>query len=88
MRLKSGHDWTPVHTSWGYSRIQAALANVGHEVGRGKIANLLQEHGLEPAPECDRHTPWSTFLKAHWECLVATDFFSIEVPTIRSLVTD
>ena len=30
---------------------------------------------------------WSTFLKAHWECLTATDFLSIEVFTIRGLVT-
>ena len=60
---------------------------MGHEVGRGTIANLLREHGLEAAPERDRHTPWSTLLRAHRECLVATDFFSIEVPTIRGLVT-
>jgi hypothetical protein len=32
--------------------------------------NILREHGIEPAPERDRHTRWSTFLKAHWECPV------------------
>jgi hypothetical protein len=59
--------------SWGYTRIRGALANVGHQTGRGTIANILREHGIEPAPERDRHTRWSTFLKAHWECLTATD---------------
>jgi len=73
--------------SWGYTRIRGALANLGHQVGRGTIANLLREHGIEPAPERDRHTRWSTFLKAHWECLTATDFLSVEVHTIRGLVT-
>src|SRR5450756_3167729 len=31
--------------------------------------------------------PWSTFLRAHRECLVATDFLTLEVCTIRGLVT-
>lgn len=31
--------------------------------------------------------PNPTFLKAHWECLVATDFLSVEVCTIKGLVT-
>jgi len=73
--------------SWGYTRIQGALTNVGHRVGRGTIANILLENGIEPAPERDAHTRWSTFLKAHWECLVATDFLSVEVCTIKGLVT-
>ncbi len=55
--------------SWGYTPIRGALANLGHEVGRGTIAKVLREHGIEPSPERDRHTRWSTFLKAHWECL-------------------
>ena len=49
--------------SWGYTRIKGALANLGHAVGRGTIANILKEHGIEPAPERDKHTSWSSFLK-------------------------
>jgi hypothetical protein len=73
--------------SWGYTRIQGALANLGHEVGRGTIANTLREQGIDPAPERGKHTSWSTFLKAHWECVAATDFFTVEVCTARGLVT-
>ena len=47
---------------WGYRRIQGALANLGHEVARGMIANMLKEHGLEPAPERERKTTWKEFL--------------------------
>jgi hypothetical protein len=36
--------------SWGYTRIRGALGNSGHQVGRGTIANILKENGLEPAP--------------------------------------
>jgi len=68
---------------WGYSRIQGALANLGHRVGRSTIRRILKEHGLEPAPQ--RHTPWSVFLKAHWEAIAAADFFTVEAWTLRGL---
>jgi putative transposase len=71
----------------GYTRIRGALTNLGHQVGRGTIANILWDNGIEPAPERDAHTRWSTFLNAHWECLTATDFMSVEVCTIKGLVT-
>jgi putative transposase len=73
--------------SWGYTRIQGAIANLGHEVARGTIANILRANGIDPAPERDKHTSWSTFLRAHRECLAATDFLTVEVCTIRGLVT-
>ena len=73
--------------SWGYTRIQGALANLGHKVGRGTIANVLREQGIDPAPERGKRTSWSTFLKAHWDSIAATDFFTVEVLTVRGLVT-
>lgn len=73
--------------SWGYTRTQGALANLSHEVGRTTIANTLRDQGIEPAPERGRRTSWRTFLKAHWECIAATDFFTVEVCTIQGLVT-
>jgi hypothetical protein len=30
---------------------------------------------------------WSTFLKAYWECLAASDLLSVEVCIMRALVT-
>jgi transposase InsO family protein len=70
---------------WGYRRIQGALANLGHEVARGTIANLLKEHGLEPAPERERKTTWKEFLCRHREVMVAADFFTVEAWTRRGL---
>jgi putative transposase len=34
--------------TWGYTRIQGALKNVGHRVGRSTIARILKAHGLPP----------------------------------------
>lgn len=72
---------------WGYTRIQGASANLSHKVGRGTIANVLRRNGIEPAPERSQRTTWSTFLKAHWKVLAASDFFSVEVWTARGLET-
>ena len=72
---------------WGYTRIQGALANLNHKVGRGTIANVLKRNGIEPAPERSRRTPWSTFRKAHWKVLAASDFLTVEVWTGKGLVT-
>src|SRR5215813_7301502 len=66
---------------WGYTRIQGALANLNHRVGRRTIANVLKRNGIEPGPERTRRTAWSTFLKAHWKVLAASDFLTVEVWT-------
>ena len=71
---------------WGYTRIQGALANLSHKVGRGTVANVLKRSGIEPAPGRSKRTTWSTFLKAHWKVFAASDFFSVEVWTPRGLV--
>jgi hypothetical protein len=36
---------------WGYRRIQGALSNLGHQIARCSIAQILQRHGIEPVPE-------------------------------------
>lgn len=59
------------------------LQVLGHRVSRTTIANILKEHGLEPAPQ--RHAPWSVFLNAHWKSIAATDFFTVEAWTPRGL---
>jgi transposase InsO family protein len=70
---------------WGYTRIQGALQNVGHRVGRSTIARILKVHGLPPVPQ--RPTSWQTFLRAHWGAIAGADFFTTEVWTWRGLVT-
>src|SRR5216684_2205283 len=81
--VRMAHD----NPGWGYTRIQGALGNLGHRVGRGTVANVLKRSGIEPSPERSKRTTWSTFLKAHWKVLAASDFLTVEVWTGRGLVT-
>jgi hypothetical protein len=69
----------------GATRIQGALENVGHRVGRSTIRRIMKAAGLLPVPQ--RPTSWQTFLRAHWGAIAAADFFTTEVWTWRGLVT-
>jgi hypothetical protein len=72
---------------WGYDRIAGALANLGYEICDQTVGNVLQRHGLPPAPERKRTATWSAFIRAHLALLVGTDFFTAEMLTLRGLVT-
>src|ERR1700681_3644971 len=73
--------------SWGYDRIVGALANLGHEVSDQMVGNVLQRHGLPPASDRKHTTTWAAFIRAHLALLAGTDFFTVEVLTLRGLVT-
>jgi hypothetical protein len=73
--------------TWGFDRIQGALANLGHHVSDQTVGNILKQHGIEPADQRKRPTQWATFLKAHWDVLAAIDFTTMEVWTKGGLVT-
>ena len=72
---------------WGYDRIAGALANLGYRVCDQTVGNVLQRHGLPPAPERKRTTTWSAFIRTHLALLAGTDFFTAEVLTLRGLMT-
>jgi transposase InsO family protein len=72
---------------WGYDRIVGALANLGFAISDQTVGNVLQRHGLLPAPERKHTTTWATFIRTHLALLAGTDFFTAEVLTLRGLVT-
>lgn len=73
--------------SWGYRRIVGALANVGHEISHQTVADILQRNGLPTAPVRKKGTPWGEFLRTHMGVLAATDFLTVEVMSLRGLIT-
>src|SRR5262252_2601223 len=74
--------------TWGYRRIQGALASLVHRVDKITVRNILRRHHIDPAPKRRQGgMSWSQFLKMHWDVLAATDFFTVEVATWHGLVT-
>ena len=73
--------------TWGSNRIVGALDNLGFSVSDSTIDNIRHRNGLDPAPVRGKSTSWHRFLQAHWETLIAADFFTTEVLSWKGLVT-
>ena len=73
--------------SWGSDRVVGALKNLGIKVSDTTIDNVRNRHGIPPAPEREKKVNWSKFLSAHWDGLLAADFFTTEVLCRSGLVT-
>jgi len=72
---------------WGYDRIVGALNNLGHQLSDETVGNILRRHGIAPAPQRKRTTTWKEFIRSHRAVLAGTDFFTVEVLTLRGLVS-
>jgi len=72
--------------SWGYKRIFGELKKLGIAVGLTTIRDILKRSDCPPPPEKTKsrpNIPWSKFVSAHMESLVACDFFTKPVYTLR-----
>ena len=71
---------------WGYKRIAGELKKLGLYAGANSVKRILTEAGIHPSPERRKKKPalpWTTFIQAHMETMVACDFFSKTVLTLR-----
>jgi putative transposase len=65
--------------NWGYTKIRDALrVGLKIEIGRTTVAAILNEAGIEPAPEREKKRTWKQFMRSHWDTLYACDFFAVE----------
>ncbi len=62
------------NSGWGYDRIVGAMANLGYTLSDQTVGNILQRHGIPPAPERKRATTWADFIRRHMSVLAGTDF--------------
>jgi hypothetical protein len=53
---------------WGYDRIVGALANLGYEVSDQTVGNVLQRHGVPPAPSANARPLGRNSFGLTWRC--------------------
>jgi hypothetical protein len=54
--------------TWAYTRIHGDLQNLGHEIGRGTIANVLKEGGVDPVPGRQKGLPGKSVFEPIGRC--------------------
>jgi putative transposase len=59
---------------WGYRRIHGELLVLGIKTAASTVWEILQQAGIDPAPE-RASTTWADFLRSQADVLLACDFF-------------
>jgi hypothetical protein len=62
------------NTNWGYRRIHGELLVLGIKVAASTVWEILQDAGIDPAPQRTSQT-WATFLRSQAHAIIAADFF-------------
>jgi transposase len=62
------------NTTWGYRRIHGELLVLGVKVTASTVWEILQQAGIDPAPQRTA-TTWATFLRSQAHAIIAADFF-------------
>ncbi|MGI5186379.1 integrase core domain-containing protein [Dactylosporangium sp. CA-152071] len=68
------------NSSWGYRRIHGELLVLGIKVAASTVWEILNDAGIDPAPE-RTSTTWTTFLRSQAEAILTADFFETETLT-------
>ncbi len=74
---------------WGYRRVVGDLKKLGIRIGTTTIRDILKEKGHFPDPQKARRNPpipWTTFVRANVDSIVACDFFTKRVFTLRGVL--
>jgi putative transposase len=68
--------------SWGYKRIHGELTGLGILLSASSVWNVLQCHGIEPAPR-RASVGWREFLRQQAAAILECDFFTVETLWLR-----
>jgi transposase InsO family protein len=69
---------------WGYQRIRGELRKLGIRISASTVRTILLRHGLDPAPRRTGPT-WTEFLRSQAAGILATDFFTVETISLKTL---
>jgi putative transposase len=73
------------NVDWGYGKIQGELLKLNIDLSEETIANILERHGIPPAPERGTSPSWRHLMTHYKEQLLACDFFTVETLFLQTI---
>jgi putative transposase len=64
------------NADWGYGKIVGELGKLGVAISEPTVANILERHGICPAPQRGGSVSWRHLMAHYKEQLLACDFFT------------
>jgi len=72
---------------WGHTRIRGRCSTWCAKSATGPLPMCASARASSPRRSAASAPPWSMFLEAHWRSVVAADFFTAAVWSLRGFVT-
>jgi transposase InsO family protein len=73
------------NTDWGYGKIVGELGKLGVAISEPTVANILERHGIRPAPQRRGSVSWRHLMTHYKEQLLACDFFTVDTLCLRTV---
>ncbi|MHB8624836.1 MAG: integrase core domain-containing protein [Aggregatilineales bacterium] len=70
---------------WGYGKLEGELRKLGYTLSEQTITDILERHGIPPAPQRKASASWR-HLMAHYKAqLLACDFFTVDTLFLQTV---
>jgi putative transposase len=73
------------NATWGYGKIEGELRKLGATVSRTSMRNILDRHGILPAPVRNGSLAWWQLMRHTKQQIVVCDFFTVETLWLQTL---
>jgi putative transposase len=73
------------NSRWGYGKIEGELLKLGFTVSASTVRNVLNRHGILPAPVRHGSIGWRHLMRHYRQQLLACDFFTVETIWLQTL---
>jgi len=70
---------------WGYGKIQGALIKLCFQISQSTIRNILDKHGIQPAPVRYGSIGWRKLMDHYKDQILACDFFTVETIWLQTI---